>query len=90
MIHTTNPIIKYQAGLLNLAEDLSNLSKAGNIMGVLCNPLYRCRELANKGGVNTLFNHGTGAHKLNNRIDVATKMISVRGFTGRYCRNSVS
>lgn len=29
MIHTTNPVIKHKAGLLNLAEELSNVSKAG-------------------------------------------------------------
>lgn len=28
MLHTTNPVIKHKAGLLNLAEELCNLSKA--------------------------------------------------------------
>lgn len=35
MLHTTNPVIKHKAGLLNLAEELSNVSKACKIMGVL-------------------------------------------------------
>lgn len=26
MLHTTNPVIKHKAGLLNLAEELSNVS----------------------------------------------------------------
>lgn len=34
MLHTTNPVIKHKAGLLNLAEELSNVSKACKIMGV--------------------------------------------------------
>lgn len=32
MLHTTNPVIKHKAGLLNLAEELSNVSKACKIM----------------------------------------------------------
>lgn len=34
MLHTTNPVIKHKAGLLNQAEELSNVSKACKIMGV--------------------------------------------------------
>ncbi len=34
MFHTSNPIIKHKAGLLNLAEELGNVSKACKIMGV--------------------------------------------------------
>jgi len=33
MIHTNNPIIKHKAGLLNLAQELSNVSKACKVMG---------------------------------------------------------
>jgi hypothetical protein len=32
MLHTNNPIIKHKAGLLNLAEELSNVSKAWVIL----------------------------------------------------------
>lgn len=35
MLHANNPIIKHKAGLLNLAEELGNVSKACKIMGVL-------------------------------------------------------
>ncbi|SQD06246.1 regulator with homeodomain-like DNA binding domain [Escherichia coli] len=28
MLHTANPVIKHKAGLLNLAEELSNVSKS--------------------------------------------------------------
>ena len=34
MIHTTNPIIKHKVGLLNLAKELGNVSKACKLMGV--------------------------------------------------------
>lgn len=45
MLHTTNPGIKHKAGLLNLAEELSNVSKACKIMGVSRDTFYRYREL---------------------------------------------
>ena len=32
MIHSNNPIIKYKAGLLNLAKELGNVSKACKVM----------------------------------------------------------
>ena len=35
MIHTNNSIIKHKVGLLNLAEELGNVSKACKVMGVL-------------------------------------------------------
>jgi hypothetical protein len=35
MHHTNNPIIKHKAGLLNLAEELGNVSKACKIMVML-------------------------------------------------------
>lgn len=34
MLHNNNPIIKHKAGLFNLAEELSNISKACKIMGL--------------------------------------------------------
>lgn len=46
MLHTANPVIKHKAGLLNLAEELSNVSKACKIMGVSRETFYRYRELA--------------------------------------------
>ncbi len=34
MLHTSNPIIKHKAGLLNLVEELGNISRACKLMGV--------------------------------------------------------
>ena len=34
MLHTNNQIIKHKVGLLNLAEELQNVSKACKVMGV--------------------------------------------------------
>ncbi len=35
MLHTRNPIIIHKAGLLNLAEELGNVSRACKVMGDL-------------------------------------------------------
>ncbi len=56
MLHTTNPVIKYKAGLLNLAEELNNVSKNCKIMDVSLDTFYRYRELADEGGVDALIN----------------------------------
>lgn len=41
MLHTTNPVIKHKADLLNLAEELINVSKVCKIMGVSRDTFYR-------------------------------------------------
>ena len=41
MLHTNNPIIKHKAGLLNLAEELGNVSRACKVMGVSRDTFYR-------------------------------------------------
>lgn len=73
MIHTTNPVIKHKTGLLNLAEELSNVSKACKIMGVSRDTFYRYRELADEGGVDALINRSRRAPNLKNRTDEVTE-----------------
>ena len=51
MLHTNNPIIKHKAGLLNLAEELQNVSKACKIMGVSRDTFYRYQELVETDGL---------------------------------------
>jgi hypothetical protein len=77
MLHTANPVIKHKAGLLNLAEELSNVSKACKIMGVSRDTFYRYRELADEGGVDALINRSRRAPNLKNRTDEATEQAVV-------------
>lgn len=73
MLHTNNPIIKHKAGLLNLAEELGNVSKACKIMGVSRDTCYRYQELAEEGGIDALVNQNRRVPNLKNRADEATE-----------------
>ena len=73
MLHTNNPIIKHKAGLLNLAEELNNVSKACKIMGVSRDTFYRYQELAEEGGIEALVNRSRRVPNLKNRTDEATE-----------------
>ena len=65
MLHTNNPIIKHKAGLLNLAEELSNVSRACKVMGVSRDTFYRYQELANEA----LIDKSRRSPNLKNRVD---------------------
>lgn len=71
MLHTNNPIIKHKAGLLNLAEELGNVSKACKVMGFSRDTFYRHQELAQEGGVDALISRSKRTPNLKNRIDPA-------------------
>lgn len=73
MLHTNNPIIKHKAGLINLAEELGNVSKACKVMGVSRDTFYRYQELADKGGVDALINKNRRTPNIKNRVDEATE-----------------
>ena len=73
MLHTNNPIIKHKAGLLNLAEELGNVSKACKVMGVSRDTFYRYQELVDDGGIDALIDKSRRTPNLKNRVDDATE-----------------
>ncbi|WP_375748092.1 IS481 family transposase [Vibrio sp. HN007] len=73
MLHTSNPIIKHKAGLLNLAEELGNVSKACKIMGVSRDTFYRYQELVEDGGIDSLINQSRRTPNIKNRVDDETE-----------------
>jgi len=73
MFHTTNPIIKHKAGLLNLAEELGNVSKACKVMGVSRDTFYRYQELVSDGGIDNLISKSRRKPNIKNRVDDVTE-----------------
>ena len=60
MNYISNPVIKHKVGILNLAEELGNVSKACKIMGVSRDTFYRYQELMYEGGIEALINVSSG------------------------------
>ena len=50
MLNTNDKIIKHKVGLLNLAEELSNVSKACKVMGLSRDTFYRYKSAVKEGG----------------------------------------
>ena len=73
MLHTNNPIIKHKAGLLNLAEELGNVSKACKVMGTSRDTFYRYKELVDEGGLDALIDKSRRGDNLKNRVDEKTE-----------------
>ena len=74
MLHTNNQIIKHKVGLLNLAEELQNVSRACKVMGVSRDTFYRYQELVESGDVDWLINKSRRVPNLKNRVDDATEL----------------
>lgn len=73
MLYTTNQIIKHKVGLLNLAEELHNVSRACKVMGMSRDTFYRYKELVDQGGVDSLINRSKRVPNLKNRVDEQTE-----------------
>ncbi|MFW1915158.1 IS481 family transposase [Acinetobacter sp. ULE_I064] len=69
MMHTNNQIIKHKVGLLNLAEELQNVSRACKVMGVSRDTFYRYQELTESGDIDALINKSRRVPNFKNRVD---------------------
>lgn len=69
MMHSNNPIIKHKAGLLNLAEELGNVSQACRVMGFSRDTFYRYQEAV----IVALLNANRRVPNVKNRVDEATE-----------------
>ena len=69
MLETNQTIIKHKLGLLNLAEELGNVSKACKVMGLSRDTFYRYKEAVEEGGVEALFDKTRRKPNLKNRVD---------------------
>ena len=73
MINSKDKIVKHKLGLLNLADELSTVSKACKIMGVGRDTFYRYRDAKEQGGVDALFERNRRIPNLKNRVDDETE-----------------
>lgn len=73
MLNSNVKIIKHKVGLLNLAEELGNVSKACKVMGLSRDTFYRYKSAVDEGGVDALFDQNRRKPNFKNRVDEATE-----------------
>jgi hypothetical protein len=73
MLQSNQKIIRHKVGLLNLAEELGNVSKACQVMGLSRDTFYRYRDAVEEGGVEALLEKPRRVPNLKNRIDLDTE-----------------
>ena len=73
MLHSNERIIKHKLGLLNLAEELGNVSKACKVMGLSRDTFYRYKSAVENGGVEGLLEKDRRRPNLKNRTDERTE-----------------
>lgn len=78
MLNSTDKIIKHKVGLLNLAEELGNVSKACKIMGLSRDTFYRYKTAVDEGGVESLFDQNRRRPNLKNRVDTMIEQAVIK------------
>ena len=73
MLQSNERIIRHKVGLLNLAEELGNVSQACKVMGMSRDTFYRYRDAVENGGVKALLDKSRRQPNLKNRVDEATE-----------------
>jgi transposase InsO family protein len=73
MLENNARIIKHKVGLLNLAEELGNVSRACKTMGLSRDTFYRYKAAIEQGGIENLFDKNRRQPNLKNRVDEPTE-----------------
>jgi transposase len=69
MLHSNEKIIQNKVGLLDLANELQNISKACKLMGLSRETFYRYKHAIEEGGVSALIDKSRRKPNLLNRVD---------------------
>ena len=72
-MQSNTKVIRNKLGLLNLAQELKNLSQACKMLGYSRDTFYRYRDLIDEGGEIALHDKSRRKPNLKNRIDDATE-----------------
>ena len=67
-------VIKHKVGLLNLAAELGNVSRACKVMGLSRDTFYRYQSAVESGGVDALIDANRRKPNPKNRVEEATEM----------------
>ena len=78
MIEANRKIIKNKVGLLNLAEQLGNVSRACKVMGFSRDTFYRYKSAYEQGGVEALLDTSRRRPNKRNRVDEAIEEEIIR------------
>ena len=65
---TEQKIIRHKVGLLNLAQELGNVSRACKMMGFSRDTFYRYRQLVDEGGFDALVEKTRRKANIKNRV----------------------
>ncbi len=77
-MHHNDKIIGNKVGLLTLAEELGNVSKACKIMGFSRDTFYRYKQLVEEGGIDNLVEKTRRKPNLKNRTDERTEQAVIK------------
>ena len=80
MINSTEKVISHKVGLLNLAEELQNISQACKVMGFSRDTFYRYKGGVEEGGVEALLEKSRRKPNLRNRVDPVIFYFTTRNF----------
>ena len=67
-LQSSTSVIKNKVGLLNLAEELGNISQACKAMGFSRDTFYRYQKAVEEGGVENLINESKRRTNRKNRV----------------------
>ena len=68
-------VIQYKIGLLNLAAELGNLSRACKVMGFPRDIFYRYQSAMEEGGVEALIDANRRKPNIKNRVEEASEAV---------------
>lgn len=76
MSHLNERIIKNKLGLLNLAAELGNISRACKVMGTSRDTFYRYQNALDEGGIDALIDKNRKKPNIKKRVDGKTRKLS--------------